>query len=169
MRPILCAADRVALWHLGGPDAHLEWQRDFSTGGWTLVAMDPSGGYRNVSTDTRNQSITGRSLRCAAEPVFSVPTEVVYHHRQDPIHEDAGHQGWSVEQLVHSMANEGVKDPVTILHDGDYGYLEDGNHRVLAADQAGIPNMPVRLRRVPYVGGDEQAKPLHPYLKKLVA
>lgn len=51
--------------------------------------------------------------------------------------------------VVRDGNGEGFKDPVMVIHDGARGraYLGEGNHRVKAAQLAGISHVPTRVVR----------------------
>jgi hypothetical protein len=53
----------------------------------------------------------------------------------------------NIQDLANSMKNRGVQEPITIIvgwKDG-YAYIGEGNHRVAAAELAGLTELPARV------------------------
>lgn len=65
------------------------------------------------------------------------------------------------KKIDNFTSGRGLKEPITVFYDPDRGvaYVADGNHRVEAADQAGVSHVPV-IVQISKIGEDENTKPV---------
>lgn len=85
-----------------------------------------------------------------ARAVHHIPTDEAWNYRLfTPGQDFGGDEMFDPEWLKQDVAKSGVRSPLKIITDGPRAHVDDGNHRLQAAMQAGLPTVPTHVMVVP--------------------